>query len=164
MEDVDQDDPYTAETHNNIRPKTPECVMPLPIQSDATGLHDATSPISPGSWRPLPGHDFETRFGKVRQATKFMHEGEYVSISTYQERSLNGTTLNFWESVKLISCARGVDYIFQVYAMYKKVRGKCLIVNNEKFDNHQEREGSAVDAANLEFLFGKLGFQVSNLH
>ena len=50
---------------------------------------------------------------------------------------------------------------FQVYAMSKKVRGQCLIVNNEKFDDGDEREGSAVDAANLEFLFGKLGFQVN---
>ena len=47
--------------------------------------------------------------------------------------------------------------------MSKKVRGQCLIVNNEKFDSGDEREGSAVDAANLEFLFGKLSFQVSNI-
>ena len=47
--------------------------------------------------------------------------------------------------------------------MSKKVRGQCLIVNNEKFDSGDERKGSAVDAANLEFLFGKLSFQVSNI-
>ena len=53
--------------------------------------------------------------------------------------------------------------LFQVYAMSKKIRGQCLIVNNEKFDRGEDREGSAVDAANLEFLFGKLGFQVPDI-
>ena len=28
---------------------------------------------------PQPGQDFVTRFGKVKQATKFRHEGENVS-------------------------------------------------------------------------------------
>ena len=46
--------------------------------------------------------------------------------------------------------------------MSKKPRGLCLIVNNEKFDSGDEREGSAVDAANLEYLFTALGFQVCN--
>ena len=46
--------------------------------------------------------------------------------------------------------------------MSKKIRGQCLIVNNEKYDSGEEREGSDEDATNLEFLFGVLGFQVCN--
>ena len=46
--------------------------------------------------------------------------------------------------------------------MSQKVRGQCLIINNEHFDvdEVEERVGSAIDAANLESLFGQLGFKV----
>ena len=44
--------------------------------------------------------------------------------------------------------------------MCKAVRGQCLIVNNEYFDNRNDRRGSDVDATNLDTLFGQLGFQV----
>ena len=109
---------------------------------DATGIHTASRR---GVLGDLP--DFEARFGEVKQAKEFKHEGENVSIA-----------------VKILDVRKFLHMteILKVYAMLKKVRGQCLIVNNEKFDNGEERKGSAMDAANLEFLFGKLAFQVSN--
>ena len=108
---------------------------------DATGIHTASRRETRRLVR------FEARFGKVKEAKKFKHEGENVSIA-----------------VKILDVRKFLHMteILKVYAMLKKVRGQCLIVNNEKFDNGEERKGSAMDAANLEFLFGKLAFQVSN--
>ena len=46
--------------------------------------------------------------------------------------------------------------------MTKEVRGLCLIINLEKFDdpNTDNRAGSSVDAKNLEKLSTELGFEV----
>ena len=47
--------------------------------------------------------------------------------------------------------------------MSKELRGLCLIINMEKFDNprrFEERMGSSVDAANLKDLVAELGFEV----
>ena len=47
--------------------------------------------------------------------------------------------------------------------MTKEVRGMCLIINLEKFDDpdHKDRDGSGVDAMNLKKLTTELGFEVS---
>ena len=45
--------------------------------------------------------------------------------------------------------------------MTKRPRGQCLIVNNEVFDHMKERRGSSADAANLNYLFTDLGFEVT---
>ena len=47
--------------------------------------------------------------------------------------------------------------------MTKEVRGLCLIINLEKFDDpvHRDRDGSGVDAKNLQKLTSELGFEVS---
>ena len=49
-----------------------------------------------------------------------------------------------------------------VYPMTKKVRGLCLIIDNEKFINDvlPFREGSKIDSNNLDILFEQLGFKV----
>ena len=46
--------------------------------------------------------------------------------------------------------------------MTKEVRGLCLIINLEKFNdpNTDDRTGSGVDAKNLEKLAAELGFEV----
>ena len=45
--------------------------------------------------------------------------------------------------------------------MRNKIRGKVFIINNEKFEKKLSfREGSDVDAKNLESLFTQLQFQV----
>ena len=48
--------------------------------------------------------------------------------------------------------------------MTKAVRGLCLIINLEKFDDPDtdDRSGSSVDAKNLEELAKELGFEVSD--
>ena len=47
--------------------------------------------------------------------------------------------------------------------MTKKVRGQCLIIDNEKFINDvlPFREGSMIDSNNLDMLFEQLGFKVT---
>ena len=47
--------------------------------------------------------------------------------------------------------------------MTKAIRGLCLIINLEKFDDPDtdDRNGSSVDAKNLEELAKELGFEVS---
>ena len=46
--------------------------------------------------------------------------------------------------------------------MTRAVRGRCLIINNETFENDvlPQREGSLIDANNLDILFTQLGFKV----
>ena len=47
--------------------------------------------------------------------------------------------------------------------MTNRIRGKVFIINNEKFENEDKypfREGSGVDAKNLESLFKQLMFEV----
>ena len=44
--------------------------------------------------------------------------------------------------------------------MTKKVRGQCLIMNNETFDDGDVREGSSVDVRSSSYLYGSLGFKV----
>ena len=47
--------------------------------------------------------------------------------------------------------------------MTKELRGLCLIINMETFDNprkYEERTGSSVDAGNLKDLATELGFEV----
>ena len=44
--------------------------------------------------------------------------------------------------------------------MTKKVRGQCLIMNNETFDDGSVREGSPVDVLSSKVLFEQLGFEV----
>ena len=48
--------------------------------------------------------------------------------------------------------------------MTKAVRGLCLIINLEKFESPEidDRNGSSVDAKNLEGLAKELGFEVSS--
>lgn len=50
-----------------------------------------------------------------------------------------------------------------VYPMTKKIRGQCLIIDNEKFVNDvlPYREGSQIDCNNLDILFEQLGFKVT---
>lgn len=50
-----------------------------------------------------------------------------------------------------------------VYPMSQKVRGLCLIIDNEKFINDvlPNREGSMIDSNNLDILFEQLGFKVT---
>ena len=47
--------------------------------------------------------------------------------------------------------------------MSKKIRGQCLIIDNEKFINDilPFREGSKIDSNNLDILFEQLGFRVT---
>ena len=47
--------------------------------------------------------------------------------------------------------------------MTKSKRGLCLIIDNEKFENDvlPFREGSHIDANNLDILFTELGFDVT---
>ena len=49
-----------------------------------------------------------------------------------------------------------------VYPMTEKIRGQCLIIDNEKFVNDvlPYREGSMIDSNNLDILFEQLGFKV----
>jgi hypothetical protein len=46
--------------------------------------------------------------------------------------------------------------------MTRKIRGQCLIIDNEKFENDVQpfREGSRIDSNNLDLLFEALGFKV----
>ena len=46
--------------------------------------------------------------------------------------------------------------------MTKKIRGQCLIIDNEKFVNDvlPYREGSMIDSNNLDILYEQLGFKV----
>ena len=48
------------------------------------------------------------------------------------------------------------------YPMTKKIRGQCLIIDNEKFVNDvlPYREGSMIDSNNLDILYEQLGFKV----
>ena len=50
-----------------------------------------------------------------------------------------------------------------VYPMTEKIRGQCLIIDNEKFVNDvlPYREGSMIDSNNLDILFEQLGFKVN---
>ena len=47
--------------------------------------------------------------------------------------------------------------------MHKRIRGQCLIIDNEKFVNDilPFREGSKIDSNNLDILFEQLGFKVT---
>ncbi len=49
--------------------------------------------------------------------------------------------------------------------MTKKIRGMCLIIDNETFENDvlPKREGSLIDSNNLDILFNELGFRVSSI-
>ena len=54
------------------------------------------------------------------------------------------------------------DFRFE-YNMKHKKRGLFVLINNKKFDpvtEMGERTGTDVDAANLDMLFRKLGFDV----
>lgn len=53
--------------------------------------------------------------------------------------------------------------MLQVYAMTSPVRGRCLILNNEKFKAQrlQKRRGSEMDVRNLIGVFKKLGLEVN---
>ena len=44
--------------------------------------------------------------------------------------------------------------------MTKEVRGQCLIMNNETFDDGDVREGSSVDVRSSVCLYESLGFKV----
>ena len=47
--------------------------------------------------------------------------------------------------------------------MTKEIRGLCLILNLEKFqDSTRDRAGSGADAKNLEMLTTEFGFKVQN--
>jgi len=50
-----------------------------------------------------------------------------------------------------------------VYPLTKKIRGQCLIIDNEKFVNDvlPFREGSKIDSNNLDMLFEQLNFKVT---
>ena len=48
----------------------------------------------------------------------------------------------------------------QLYPMTKEVRGQCLIMNNETFDDGDVREGSSVDVRSSVCLYESLGFKV----
>ncbi len=50
---------------------------------------------------------------------------------------------------------------FKAYPMTKKIRGSALIIDNAEFENDvmPRREGSLVDANNLDILFEELGFK-----
>ena len=47
--------------------------------------------------------------------------------------------------------------------MSRRIRGQCLIIDNEKFINDvlPFREGSKIDSNNLDILFEQLGFKVT---
>ena len=49
----------------------------------------------------------------------------------------------------------------QLYPMTKEIRGQCLIMNNENFDDGDIREGSSMDVRSSNYLFSSLGFEVS---
>ena len=56
------------------------------------------------------------------------------------------------------------EYLFKdTYPMTKAKRGLCLIIDNEKFEHEvlPFREGSQIDANNLDILFTELGFHVT---
>ena len=57
---------------------------------------------------------------------------------------------------------KGPTVMRNVYPMTKKIRGQCLIIDNEKFVNDvlPYREGSKIDSNNLDILFEQLGFKV----
>ncbi|XP_063074209.1 caspase 20, apoptosis-related cysteine peptidase [Engraulis encrasicolus] len=48
----------------------------------------------------------------------------------------------------------------KTYAMNKRPRGLCVIINNMTFKNSGERKGSDIDAGTLEHVFTWLGFTV----
>ena len=51
----------------------------------------------------------------------------------------------------------------QAYPVGSSTRGLALIIDNERFENKvlPFREGSMIDANNLDILFEQLGFKVS---
>lgn len=51
----------------------------------------------------------------------------------------------------------------QAYPVGSSPRGLALIIDNERFENNvlPFREGSMIDANNLDILFEQLGFKVS---
>lgn len=61
-----------------------------------------------------------------------------------------------------ISRYKGPPELSNVYPMTEKIRGQCLIIDNEKFVNDvlPYREGSMIDSNNLDILFEQLGFKV----
>ena len=65
--------------------------------------------------------------------------------------------------VKPASQYRGPPDLPNTYPMTKSKRGLCLIIDNEKFENDvlPFREGSHIDANNLDILFTELGFDVT---
>jgi len=58
---------------------------------------------------------------------------------------------------------RGPPAMPNCYPMSRKIRGQCLIIDNEKFINDilPFREGSKIDSNNLDILFEQLGFRVT---
>merc|ERR1711974_25675 len=65
--------------------------------------------------------------------------------------------------VKKATQYRGPPEMANTYPMTKQQHGLCLIIDNEKFENDvlPFREGSQIDANNLDILFQELGFQVT---
>ena len=53
--------------------------------------------------------------------------------------------------------------VLQAYPIGSRVRGLALIIDNERFENNvlPFREGSHIDANNLDILFEQLGFKVT---
>ena len=53
--------------------------------------------------------------------------------------------------------------MFQAYPIGSRIRGLALIIDNERFENNvlPFREGSQIDANNLDILFEQLGFKVT---
>ena len=50
------------------------------------------------------------------------------------------------------------------YKMDHKRRGKAIIFNHEKFENLEERSGTAVDVTVLRETYEALGFEVTVYH
>lgn len=53
---------------------------------------------------------------------------------------------------------------YQAYPIGSSPRGLALIIDNERFENNvlPFREGSQIDANNLDILFEQLGFKVNS--
>ena len=67
-------------------------------------------------------------------------------------------------SLACICADQSLSFIsnFQAYPVGSQPRGLALIIDNERFDNNvlPFREGSMIDANNLDILFEQLGFRV----
>jgi len=66
-------------------------------------------------------------------------------------------------NVKKATRYKGPPEMPNAYPMTKKIRGQCLIIDNEKFVNDvlPYREGSMIDSNNLDILYEQLGFKVT---